>query len=84
MVEVNGGVPSGRVNETLMSLGSSPPGAEPADIFTAETSRFDGLIVAKAEADPPGITFSIIGLSCNVKVLNFFRPNKGILLTNVI
>jgi hypothetical protein len=84
IVESNGGVPRGGPNETLMPAGSPPSGVGPADSFTVDTSRFDGLIVTTAEADPPGMILSITGLSSSVKVLNFFRLNKGNLLTYVI
>jgi len=84
MVEVNEGVPSSGLNETLMPVGSPPSGVEPADSLTVETSRPDGLIVTTAEADPPGMMLSITGLSSSVKVLNVFRLKKGNLLTYVI
>jgi hypothetical protein len=77
-------LPRGGLNETLMPAGSPPSGVEPADSFTIDVSRPDGLIATVAEADPPGMMFFITGLSSSVKVLNVFRLNKGNLLTYVI
>ena len=82
---MNGGIPSGVLKETSSPDESPPPsGVEPANKLTGATSRLDGFTTIEAEADPPGVTLPITGNTSSVEVLNFFRLNKGNLLTYVI